>query len=104
MAVPDRFTRRRVFGPMAFVFLLTAAVSIGIALSPTTARGVDQPGAPTTVAGGRFEVPPLPVGSAQVRIQPGMSKKDWNDAYKETGRPKFNQSTVKRAGGTIERD
>jgi hypothetical protein len=51
-----------------------------------------------------FKVPPLPPASAHVRIQPGMSKQDWHDAYKEKGRPRFNPNTVKRTGGTVERD
>jgi len=51
-----------------------------------------------------YKVPPRPILSGNVKIQPGMSKKDWHDAYKETGRPKFRLNTVKRVGGTVERD
>jgi hypothetical protein len=51
-----------------------------------------------------FTVPARPIGSANAHLQPGMSEKDWHDAYKETGRPKFQLNTVKRRGGTVERD
>jgi hypothetical protein len=51
-----------------------------------------------------FKVPPLPNGSAQVKLKAGMSDKDWGNAYKEEGRPKFDRSTVKKVGDTVERD
>lgn len=57
-----------------------------------------------TAAQPTYKVPPRPVASDQVVVLPGMSKKDWHDAYKEEGRPTFKQNTVKRVGGTVERD
>ncbi|WP_116138634.1 hypothetical protein [Trinickia diaoshuihuensis] len=61
-------------------------------------------GAQTSSPATGYKVPPRPILSGNVKIQPGMSKKDWNDAYKETGRPKFELNTVKRVGGTVERN
>ena len=48
--------------------------------------------------------PPLPNGSAHVNVQPGMSDEEWEKAYKEAGRPKFNMKSVKKAGGNVQRD
>ncbi|AXF25269.1 hypothetical protein CUJ89_29855 [Burkholderia pyrrocinia] len=52
----------------------------------------------------KVKPPPLPNGSAQVKVKPGMSDEDWEKAYKETGRPLFNRKSVKKAGGNVERD
>ncbi|QVN19561.1 hypothetical protein [Burkholderia pyrrocinia] len=52
----------------------------------------------------KIKPPPLPNGSAQVNVKPGMSDEDWEKAYKETGRPKFNLKSVKKAGGNVQRD
>ena len=51
-----------------------------------------------------FKVPPLPNGSAHVKLHAGMSDKEWGNAYKETGRPLFDRKTVKKVGDTVERD
>ncbi|WP_244100014.1 hypothetical protein [Burkholderia anthina] len=53
---------------------------------------------------GKIKPPPLPIGSAQVDIKAGMSEEDWDKAYKETGRPKFNRKLVKKNNGNVERD
>ncbi|MET3821602.1 MULTISPECIES: hypothetical protein [Burkholderia] len=53
---------------------------------------------------GKIKAPPLPNGSANTIVKPGMSEEDWDKAYKETGRPKFNRSLVKRNGGNVERE
>jgi len=55
-------------------------------------------------SGGKIKPPPLPNGSAQVNVKPGMSDEDWEKAYKETGRPKFDRKLVKKNGGNVERD
>ncbi|EDT40889.1 hypothetical protein [Burkholderia ambifaria] len=53
---------------------------------------------------GKIKAPPLPNGSAHTIVKPGMSAEDWEKAYKETERPKFNRSLVKRNGGNVHRD
>lgn len=84
------------------ILLLVASVS---AFEPVSvhAQG-NSANAPGQSNAAHYKVPPLPNGSAQVKIAPGMSEKDWEDAYKETGRPKFKASTVKRSNGNVERD
>ncbi|MGT0249056.1 hypothetical protein [Burkholderia sp. GbtcB21] len=52
----------------------------------------------------KIKPPPLPNGSAQVKVKPGMSDEEWEKAYKETGRPKFDLKSVKKAGGNVQRD
>ncbi|MEN8517542.1 hypothetical protein [Burkholderia sp. RS02] len=52
----------------------------------------------------KIKPPPLPNGSAQVKVKPGMSDEEWEKAYKETGRPKFDRKSVKKAGGNVQRD
>jgi len=84
--------------------LLTIVLSSGFALVEARAQGAANNGAKSHDPTKSFKVPPRPVGSANTHLQPGMSEKDWHDAYKETGRPKFQLNTVKRAGGTVERD
>jgi hypothetical protein len=73
---------------------LILALSIFVAVSAAAAAD------PTKT----YKAPPKPTGSAQVVVTPGMSKDDWEKAYKETGRPPFKQSSVKRNGGNVERD
>ncbi|RKP43829.1 hypothetical protein D7S89_24410 [Trinickia fusca] len=51
-----------------------------------------------------YKVPALPNGSAHAVVQAGMSKKGWEEGYKESGRPKFPTNSVKREGGNVERD
>lgn len=97
-------TRRRRFVPLAMSAFLTAVFSTGLAMNQAAAQSMSNNSAKGPNPATSFKVPPRPLLSGQVRIQPGMSKKDWEDAYKETGRPKFNLNTVKRAGGTVERD
>ncbi len=83
-----------------------APIAMGLALSIALcgALSVYAAKAQTVNPAKSYKVPPRPMLSGNVKIQPGMSKKDWNDAYKETGRPKFQLNTVKRVGGTVERD
>jgi hypothetical protein len=83
---------------------LTIALSSSLASFEASAQGAANNAAKVPNPTKSFKVPPLPVGSEHVQLQPGMSKKDWHDAYKETGRPKFQLNTVKRVGGTVERD
>jgi hypothetical protein len=102
----DTSPRRRQFVPSAIAALLTVALSSGFGFAPSeaSAQSANANGGHAQNPAKSFKVPALPTGSGNVQIQPGMSKKDWQDAYKETGRPKFKQNTVKRVGGTVERD
>ncbi|RDU98591.1 hypothetical protein DWV00_09865, partial [Trinickia dinghuensis] len=75
---------------MAIAAALSIALSSGFASSAANAQSASNNGKNQNPAKS-FKVPALPTGSGNVQIQPGMSKKDWADAYKETGRPKFNQ-------------
>lgn len=102
MTVLDVFPRPRRFVPFAMAALLAIGVAGNFPIAK--AQGSPNIGAKKADPAKSFRVPPLPVGSAHVQLQPGMSKKDWHDAYKETGRPKFPANTVKRVGGTVERD
>ncbi|MPW22202.1 hypothetical protein GCT13_36570 [Paraburkholderia sp. CNPSo 3157] len=88
------------------VLLMLASLS---ALEPALANAqegnsANAPRQNKSTAAASYKVPPLPNGSAQVNVTPGMSKKDWEEAYKETGRPRFGQSTVNRQNGNVERD
>lgn len=103
MPVHDVSSRRQ-FVPLAMAALLTILFSSSVALMEARAQGASNSGAKNQDPTKSFKVPPRPVGSANTHLQPGMSEKDWHDAYKETGRPKFRLNTVKRAGGTVERD
>ncbi len=104
MPVHNMSSRRR-FLPLVTAALVIIVFSSSFALmdaraeKPTTNNGAKNPN-PTQ----GFKVPPLPVGSAHVQLQPGMSEKEWHDAYKETGRPKFSRNTVKHVGDTVERN
>lgn len=100
----DISSRRRQYVSLAMAALLAVVLSGGVALNTTHAQSTTTNSVTKPNPAKSFKVPPLPTGSGHVQIQPGMSKKDWQDAYKETGRPKFNLSTVKRVGGTVERD
>lgn len=81
-------------------------IAMGLALSIALCGALSMHAAKAQTANpaSSYKVPPRPILSGNVKVQPGMSKKDWNDAYKETGRPKFQLNTVKRVGGTVERD
>jgi hypothetical protein len=80
------------------------AMGLAVSIALCGALSVHAAQAQTVNPTSSYKVPPRPILSGNVKIQPGMSKKDWNDAYKETGRPKFQLNTVKRVGGTVERD
>lgn len=95
---------RRQLVPLVTATVLTIALSSGFALNPANAQSTANHTAKSVDPAKSFKVPPLPTGSAHVAVQPGMSQKDWHDAYKETGRPKFQRNTVRRLGGTVERD
>lgn len=103
MPVHDVSSRRQ-FVPLVTAALLTILLSSSFALIEARAQGAANSGAKNQDPTKSFKVPPLPVGSANTHVKPGMSEKDWHDAYKETGRPKFQLNTVKRVGGTVERD
>lgn len=96
--------RRRRFVPLAMSALLTVVFSTGLATNEANAQSTNSNGGNGPNPAKSYQVPPRPTLSGNLQIQPGMSKKDWEDAYKETGRPKFNLKTVKRAGDTVERD
>ncbi len=104
MPVRDISPRRRQFVPLAMAALLTITLSSGFASNEARAQSTSNKGATFPNPASSFKVPPRPILSGHFQIQPGMSKKDWADAYKETGRPKFKPNTVKRVGGTVERD
>ena len=89
-------SRPRRIVPLATAALLSIALCGGLTVHEAKAQ---TPNPATS-----YKVPPRPILSGNVKIQPGMSKKDWSDAYKETGRPKFQLNTVKRVGGTVERE
>lgn len=95
---------RRRLGALLIVISVTAAtlalVSQDGASRSNSAVSQSKKPDPTMT----FKVPPLPNGSAQVKPKAGMSDKDWEQAYKETGRPKFNRNTVKKTGENVERD
>lgn len=103
MPVHDVSSRRR-YVPLVTAALLTIVLSSSFALTEARAQGAANSGAKNQDPTKTFRVPPRPIGSANAHLQPGMSEKEWHDAYKETGRPKFELNTVKRAGGTVERD
>ncbi|MBN3768877.1 MULTISPECIES: hypothetical protein [unclassified Burkholderia] len=86
---------------------LSAAGSIAALITTLVfAVGVQDVGAQQTSNSSALKIkpPPLPNGSAQVNVKAGMSDEDWEKAYKETGRPKFNRKLVKKANGNVERD
>jgi len=103
MPVHNMSSRRR-FAPLVTAALVTILFSSSFALMDARAQSAMNNGAKNPDPSKGFRVPPLPVGSAHVRLQPGMSEKDWHDAYKETGRPKFPRNTVKHVGDTVERN
>ena len=84
-----------------------SAVGLLVALIPAFVVGTAQEAnaqQANMAPPGKIKPPPLPNGSAHANVKPGMSEEDWDKAYKETGRPKFNRSLVKRSGGNVERD
>ena len=93
MPVRDMSARSRFFSSVTGA-LLTIVLSSGFALSDANAQSATANAVKKTDPTKSFKVPPLPLGSTHVQLQPGMSEKDWHDAYKETGRPKFERRTV----------
>ncbi|MPV66125.1 hypothetical protein FCJ57_34550 [Burkholderia diffusa] len=77
---------------------LISALAFAVAVQDTSAQQTSNSSAV------KIKPPPLPNGSAQVKVKPGMSDEDWEKAYKETGRPKFSRNSVKKAGGNVQRD
>ncbi|WP_260435977.1 hypothetical protein [Burkholderia sp. Bp9143] len=77
---------------------LTSTLVVTVAVRDTSAQQANTPSI------GKVKPPPLPNGSAHVNVKPGMSDEDWEKAYKETGRPKFDRKSVKNANGNVERD
>ncbi|WP_269503590.1 hypothetical protein [Burkholderia sp. IMCC1007] len=84
---------------LSTVALLAALVPALVVIGTTQQASADQ-----TKQSGKIKPPPLPIGSAQVQIKAGMSEEDWEKAYKETGRPKFDRKLVKKNNGNVERD
>ncbi|RKU03634.1 hypothetical protein C7H84_10780 [Burkholderia sp. Nafp2/4-1b] len=86
--------------------LSTVGLLLALSSALVVTGAVQHAGAQQTnkSSGGKVTPPPLPNGSAQVHVKPGMSEEEWEKAYKETGRPKFSQRSVKRSGGNVERD
>lgn len=103
MPVRDMSARTQLLSSVTAA-LLTIVLSSGVAPSSANAQSATANGVKSLDPTKSFKVPPLPLGSAHVQLRPGMSDKDWHDAYKETGRPKFERHTVKHVGGTVERD
>ncbi|WP_321803122.1 hypothetical protein [Burkholderia sp. BCC1988] len=83
---------------VGLLLALSPALVITSAVQHASAQQTNQS------SGGKIKAPPLPNGSAQVNVKPGMSDEDWDKAYKETGRPKFSRNSVKKHGGNVERD
>ena len=86
--------------------LSTAGSIVALITTLVFAVGVQDVGAQQTSnsSAPKIKPPPLPVGSAQINVKAGMSDEDWDKAYKETGRPKFNRKWVKKSNGNVERD
>jgi hypothetical protein len=83
------------------VGLLVALTSALVVTGPLQAADAQQA---SNSSSGKVKPPPLPNGSAHVRVKAGMSDEDWEKAYKETGRPPFSPKSVKKAGGNVERE
>lgn len=83
---------------IGLLLALSPALVVTGAVQHASAQQTNKP------SGGKITPPPLPNGSAQVNVKPGMSDEEWEKAYKETGRPKFSSNSVKKNGGNVERD
>ncbi|MCX4150061.1 MULTISPECIES: hypothetical protein [Paraburkholderia] len=83
---------------LAMVMTATVAFQVAVVSLDAAAQG-KSPG-----QGAAIKAPPLPNGSAQIDVRPGMSDTEWKNAYKETGRPRFDPKKVKHVGDTVERD
>ncbi|WP_234745341.1 MULTISPECIES: hypothetical protein [Burkholderia] len=86
---------------MSAVGLLVALVPALVVIGATQEASAQQT---SKSSPGKIKPPPLPIGSAQVNVKAGMSDEDWEKAYKETGRPKFDRKLVKKSNGNVERD
>ncbi len=86
------------FSTVGSLVTLISALAFAAAVQDTNAQEKGNSSA------AKIKPPPLPNGSAQVKVKPGMSDEEWEKAYKETGRPKFNLKSVKKAGGNVQRD
>ncbi|UEP31871.1 MULTISPECIES: hypothetical protein [unclassified Burkholderia] len=80
------------------VITLISALAFAVAVQVANAQEKDN--SPAV----KIKPPALPNGSAHVNVKPGMSDEEWEKAYKETGRPKFNLKSVKKASGNVQRD
>ncbi len=86
------------FSTVGSLVTLISALAFTVAVQDANAQGNGNSSAV------KIKPPPLPNGSAQAVVKPGMSDEEWEKAYKETGRPKFNLKSVKKAGGNVQRD
>lgn len=89
---------RRGLSTVGSLVTLISALAFTVAVQDANAQGKSDSSAQ------KIKPPALPNGSAQVNVKPGMSDEDWENAYKETGRPKFDRKSVKKAGGNVQRD
>ncbi|NIF41063.1 hypothetical protein F3J14_09235 [Burkholderia sp. Tr-862] len=80
--------------------LVTLVSALAFAVTVPDAKAQEK-GNSSTV---KIKPPPLPNGSMHVNVKPGMSEEEWENAYKETGRPKFSRKSVKKANGNVQRD
>lgn len=86
---------------LSAVGLIVALAPALVVIGATQEASAQQTNQSST---GKIKPPPLPIGSAQINLKAGMSDEDWDKAYKETGRPKFNRKLVKKNNGNVERD
>jgi hypothetical protein len=95
---------KRNWVPLVAIAVLTIALSCVLAFRAKAESAAGNAAGNKSSPPATFKVPPLPTGSAQAVVKPGMSDKEWEEAYKETGRPKFKRNTVQHIGGGVERD
>ncbi len=93
----DRYFRNRRSTVGSLITLVSALAFVVTVLD----ANAQEKGNSSTV---KIKPPPLPSGSTHVNVKPGMSDEDWENAYKETGRPKFSRKSVKNANGNVQRD
>ncbi|KML45227.1 hypothetical protein VL15_36905 [Burkholderia cepacia] len=89
---------RRGLSTVGSLVTLISALAFTVAVQDANAQGKSDS------SGHKIKPPELPNGSAQVNVKPGMSEEDWEAAYKETGRPKFDRKSVKTNAGNVQRD
>ncbi|RXV69978.1 hypothetical protein D1006_28000 [Burkholderia stabilis] len=94
--------RNRYFGrglsTVGSLVTLISALAFTVAVQDASAQETSNS------SGHKIKPPPLPNGSAQAQVKAGMSDEDWEKAYKETGRPKFDRKSVKTNAGNMQRD